>query len=144
MNVKLLRKVAKHILEEPKRLDMNTLGERKEGPGAPPCGTATCISGWSCVLGQPKAKVGFNSSGDLTINGLDNLWGMGRRLLRLTDTEAVTLFREPCLAITQYDGTRTGWPEKFSKGYTSARSAKQRARITVARIEHFIKTKGRE
>jgi hypothetical protein len=54
MNVKLLRKIQKHILEEPRRLDMDVVLVKDIDPAswrdAPPCGTVGCIAGWACAL----------------------------------------------------------------------------------------------
>lgn len=63
MNVKLLREVAEHILEEPKRFQMETFISRdmdffRRRHIAPACGTVGCIAGWTCILSLgPKAEV---------------------------------------------------------------------------------------
>jgi hypothetical protein len=124
MNVRLLRRVAKHILEEPKRLDMEKIAENVEGRDSPPCGTVGCIAGWACMLTGSSVKRAD--------------WGKGRRLIGLDGDQAYRLFDYPLGLVTD------GWPEKFSKPYVAAKTARQRARIAVARIEHFIKTKGTE
>lgn len=66
LNVKLLRKVKRHILRKPTRLRMSLLQE-KGTPGTsirglmsrwgepefmkiPTCGTVGCIAGWTCML----------------------------------------------------------------------------------------------
>src|SRR5216684_5835607 len=48
MNVKLLRKVAKHILAEPRRIYMEQYCVRSSDA---PCGTAGCIAAWGAILG---------------------------------------------------------------------------------------------
>jgi hypothetical protein len=55
MNVKLLRRIQKHILAEPKRLDMgNFIVRKSDGLGSlvrfPKCGTVGCIAGWAVTL----------------------------------------------------------------------------------------------
>jgi hypothetical protein len=45
INVKLLRKVRRHILAEPKRVNMGRFIYRKED-----CGTVACIAGWAVTL----------------------------------------------------------------------------------------------
>jgi hypothetical protein len=55
LNRKLFLRIKKHILEEPKRFNMdiyiykttNTLSQDN-----PPCGTVACIAGWSNILGD--------------------------------------------------------------------------------------------
>ena len=56
-NIRLLQKVKRHILEEPKRLYMHDfvqrIGDGHTSVGAesfPPCGTVGCIAGWVCLL----------------------------------------------------------------------------------------------
>jgi len=124
MNVKLLRKVKKHILEEPKRFLMTSIDEYGE-PGSDTgyggkfakCGTAACICGWAGILmGLKSDDIDFESAGELL--GLDE--GQQQRLF------------EPGM-----------WPEEFVGG-TSDDGKLKTARIAAARIEHFIKTKGAE
>lgn len=64
MNIKLLQKIKKHILEEPNRLYMpgwfirGMPGERIEQDQVfPACGTACCIAGWACVLSDQDVNV---------------------------------------------------------------------------------------
>jgi hypothetical protein len=58
LNVKLLRKVQQHILEEPRRATIDRWVQHV-GPldvDAPPCGTAACIAGWCVLLSTPEDK----------------------------------------------------------------------------------------
>lgn len=127
MNVKLLRKIQKHILAEPKRFIMGTKIVSGE-PGTPirgyavrpcdfnnrnpyeqaqtfaPCGTAACIMGWGDMLGASQ--------------------------------EDRDMWNPLCSAST--------WPKKFADPYAKAKTPLARARIASARIDHFIKTKGAE
>jgi hypothetical protein len=126
MNVKLLRKVAKHILAEPKRLDMTDWGYLDSTSRlAPACGTVCCIAGWAAVLHNPdRAKMEFENL----------IWQAdepGTNGLQLTPEESDRLFHIQ------------GWPSDFRAAYWNQPRG-SRAEITVARIEHFIKTKGRE
>ena len=129
MNVKLLRKVAKHILAEPKRLYMTSFIRTKKHSGSigrpyAKCGTAGCIGGWACIL-------------ELKVKDPHEFWqrhdvaGEARRLLELDYQQEYNLF-EP-----------SQWPKQFKRG-TSDDGKKKTAQIAVARIEHFIKTKGKE
>jgi hypothetical protein len=126
MNVKLLRKVKRLILAEPKRFDMDTFGRRRDpkaNDNAPRCGTVGCIAGWAVILTKriprnPKAEMP-------TIDHND-----GMEALNISDGEAKLLFYA------------VEWPEKFS-AYVADGSEKS-AKIAAQRIEHFIKTKGKE
>jgi hypothetical protein len=129
MNVKLLRKVKKHILEEPKRLFMRTYVFKKSYEGEKlrtcmgkkrdfaRCGTAACIAGWAVLLSK---------KGD-TVNLVT-----GREALELPDIETALRLFEP-----------SSWPDKFQDGLDDDGTIKT-ARVAAARIEHFIKTKGAE
>jgi hypothetical protein len=127
MNVKLLRKVKRRILAEPKRLYMTSYlafdRDVVDRP-MPKCGTVGCIAGWACIIAMPKLSpqeiwrqfaVGFKAM----------------ELLGLTDEEKFRLF-EP-----------GAWPKQFERG-TSDDGKKKTAEVAAARIEHFIKTKGKE
>lgn len=135
MNVKLLRKVKKHILEEPKRLMMQGWRRKKshdrptvlavdkdgldENRPFARCGTAACIGGWACIIAKKEPE----HYGDH--------FRVARKLLELTSLQASRLFA-PSL-----------WPGDFMAGTTDD-GKKKTAQIAAARIEHFIKTKGRE
>jgi hypothetical protein len=128
MNVKLLRKVKKHILEEPKRLYMSDYikleGESFIGREYAKCGTAACIAGWTCILSlkelEPKKiKHSINEN------------EKAAELLGISGSTAHRLF------------IPTNWPERFQGG-CSDDGTEGTAKLAAARIEHFIKTKGRE
>lgn len=127
MNVKLLRKVAKHILAEPKRLYMSSYIVRKEKMEIdrpyPKCGTAACIAGWTCLL-TPQLK-------NFALNENYDAHGPAEKILGLSRMEANRLFLPG------------HWPEKFVGGISDD-GKKKTAEVAVARIEWFIKTKGRE
>ena len=141
MNVRLLRKVQKHILAETKRFIMDDFVVRQaegeetffaddatEVPFAP-CGTAACIAGWSVLLERGmRAKVKDFHAAGARVLGISTEYDEDHDL----SSEATRLF------YTCY------WPHKFQTRYDSAKSQKQRAKVAVARIEHFIKTKGAE
>lgn len=138
MNVRLLRRIQKHILEEPRRFKMSgwVSIESKAVPeafdldvdGAPhwkfaKCGTAACIGGWAAILGTSK---------DAAEIALSDVGGLAEKLLDLTDVEAKRLFHV------------IYWPEQFSSKYVRALSPASRVKIAAARITHFIKTRGKE
>jgi hypothetical protein len=128
INVKLLRRVAKHIDAEPKRLSMTDWIEKQRAPldlvrdtvyatgGAAihkfaPCGTAACIGGWTEIL----------SGGRI---------GSAGRLLGLDGGQQDKLFYNQ------------NWPAKFKRRYETAKTPRGKANAAIARIEHFIETKG--
>lgn len=127
---RLLRKVAAHILEEPKRYDQNEVLWRWE-PGelfsysytgtykAPKCGTIGCLAGWVCVL-----SLGAEKAADY-IRPIE----FASQKLGLTSAQELSLF-----------GTVTDWPVQFSERYMAAKTQRQVALLAKDRIEHFIKT----
>ena len=136
MNTRLLRKVAKHIAEEPRRFQMGTwyqsasmqdqVVEYSTKSSAnthdfPQCGTAACIGGWACILSGVTRK-----------SVLDDAEAKAKKLLNLDSDSAFSLF------------SVRAWPSRFRDRYLSAKNPAARVRVAVARIEHFIKTKGAE
>jgi len=129
MNVKLLRKIAKYILAEPKRLYMSSYIHTKE-QGAhvierpfAKCGTVACIAGWACILTikRPPLEIWREFS----------IGDEAKDILGLSTKEAFRLF-EP-----------GAWPVEFSSG-TSDDGKLNTAKVAIARINHFIRTKGKE
>jgi hypothetical protein len=119
LNVKLLRRIQKHILEEPKRFWMGwweTSSIPDVNPA--PCGTTACIAGWALAL-----------SGERIAD-----YNPGVRAARILGLSA--------------DGYNKlffsyAWPEPFLSRYERAednRNAKAMAKAGADRIEHFIKT----
>jgi hypothetical protein len=125
MNVKLLRRVKRHILAEPSRLNMSVgLGPSDDAPR----GTAGCIAGWTAIL-----SLKF-SHADVQECGMELQWSdvssAATNALRLTADEALVLFD------VRY------WPAQFRESFHSAyfNDDKKRAQaaITAERIEYFI------
>lgn len=125
MNVKLLRKVIKHISGESRRLEMAVFGEKVDPsePDSPPCGTTACIAGWSMIL-SGKYK--------LTEKGFPYDDSAATELLGIDGYQANRLF---------YVGE---WPKKFRDRHDTAKTPRGRSSAAVARIESFIKTNGAE
>lgn len=137
MNVRLLRKIAKVIQEKPRQFNM-TYWHRNENVAMErirawdfksfeslcdipadkqiSCDTTHCIAGWAQVL-APNRKCSIPASED------------AQRLLGLTEQQASRLFFADC------------WPKEFLGTKHIWRMSPAKA---AARIEHFIKTKGRE
>lgn len=131
LNVRLLRRIKRHILEEPNRFFME--GVVKTGPpggqfttlsrfifsdlplNVPPCGTAACIHGWTAL---------FHGK---TVNQTDDLsFAWSAKKLGLPRGSVLGLF----LAYR--------WPEPFACRYAKATRPSRRAKIAAARIEHLI------
>lgn len=151
MNTRLLRRVAAHISEVPDRFVMGNslakgetitdvvfLGEvGKDGEKTidftvkPPCGTACCIAGASFLLTSPEEVERLLSSWSRMIP-----WSIIKEEavnnLAITDDQAERLFHVH------------NWPAKFRTQFSRAKTQRGRVNVGVARIEHFIKTKGAE
>ena len=56
LNVKLLNRIKRHLIAEPKRYDQATWAREVSGKGAPACGTRACIAGWAVLLSVPKPE----------------------------------------------------------------------------------------
>lgn len=134
MNVKLLRKIKRHILAEPLRFMMATWIRRKfrgfgsftgdggKRQGFAECGTAACIGGWAVIL----SKI---SDSDINMHSGSDIMSKASALLELSSSQAPRLF------LTDY------WPQPFRHDYNSQNTTpKTRARIAADRIEHLIKT----
>jgi hypothetical protein len=120
MNVKLLRKIQAAIKAEPRRFVMNNWINRRSRVA--PCGTSACIAGHAVLL---SFKLPWKEAAGLRLKEHPSIEAM--RLLKLSYNEATLLFYE------------SAWPYQFKpgRGTTLAKHA-------IARIDHFIRTKGRE
>jgi hypothetical protein len=133
-NPRLLRRVQKHIAEEPNRLVMGRVirlkvdlfgsnkfwGDNAQEVNFAKCGTAACMAGWTLALsGFDGKKIQKLTTWDIR----------ARKLLGLTPDQATYLF---------YDGN---WVGGFSERYKEAKTQKQRAKIAVEYIDYFIKHK---
>lgn len=128
LNVKLLRRIKRHILAEPRRFTMRTLEEHGR-PGEfyiadngtnetfPECGTAACIAGWTNHFSRKQGGDAVSAARFLGIPYDGSYCGVADRLF--FDFE---------------------WAEPFRTRYQEARTAGERAAIAADRIEHFIKT----
>jgi hypothetical protein len=132
LNVRLLRRVQKHIEAEPRRMKMKLWLDRnpfeRERSALPPCGTTACIAGWALILSGKHLRREVN------------YLAQGQKILGLTRDEAGNLF------------VVENWPENFRRKYNTdsesllasmvpAKDIRKNARVAVARIEHFIKTR---
>ena len=120
MNVRLLRRIQKQILKEPRQFYMDTWFKEAawKGKKNPNCGTAACIGGWAIALSlsiTPREASGFTAPEKRAMEAL-----------KLTSRQADLLFQP------------NWWPRKFR------RRASTNPQQAIARIEHFIRTKGNE
>ena len=126
LNLKLLRKIQKHILAEPARFVMWTWFLRRADTTSsytpdggndrvkfPDCGTAACIGGWACILS------GASLAGDIHTRA--------RNLLGLTLDEGRDLFSE------------NRWPLELRAQLMDGKTPLARAKAGAAAIERFIK-----
>jgi hypothetical protein len=124
MNVELLRKVQKHILEEPKRVDMDVWTKSGE-PGTttticgfdvvfPSCGTVGCIWGWAAQLaGGNYLQLDY--------------WNV----LSIDYDKANNLFHP------------NQWPKKFREALEKTEpQSVEYAQVICDRIDYFIDTDG--
>ena len=132
MNIKLLRRVADAIKKEPLAFNMDTYTRLTSES---PCGATGCIAGMACFLSDPVLF--FMDA--IGIKQVD-IKGEALRFLGLNEQQGERLFYLDASQSSSEDM----WPTRFCASYDRARSAKAKAKVAADRIEHFIKTKGRE
>lgn len=143
INVKLLRKIQKHILAEPKRFIMGDFIVRRsdrdemvesDGLTTPfaACDTAACIAGWACLLSDRNPLTGFAK--------------LGAELLGIEYIDPDSVDEEDVVPICESDRLfyTSTWPEEFARPFHSAKTREEKAAIAVQRIDHFLATKGAE
>ena len=129
MRVKMLRKVQEFLLEEPRRFDMaNWLTKASSADilEMPPCGTACCIAGAAVIVNSGKTPAPMLEKRGFMVES------NAGKILGLTYAQKDRLFFV------------NSWPSRFKRAYRRAATPLGRARAGVRRIEHFIKTKGKE
>jgi hypothetical protein len=139
LNVRLLRKIQKHILEEPRRFLMADVVvkaqtqdewsiEADDYPDMsklmPPCKTAACIAGWANLLTGAKTETQYLSYD----RAVDQLGLVPGSPLASGWFDLSTLFFAP------------SWPEPYRTSYEKAETPAKRANVACARIDHLIKT----
>lgn len=154
-----LKEVAEHILEEPKRLDMDNFGigydevtEADRPHDVPACRTQACIGGWGILLNKPKIWKEMVLAADSIETTLGHHYAgsdvaaVARKILGLTKAQGQRLFFFTGWSWGREGGGNDGlgWPKKFEVAYYKAVGAKTRAKVTNERILHFIATNGAE
>lgn len=141
MNVKLLRKVSAQIVDYAERFNMiwagaQVLPDMRGLIGDPPCKTQACIAGETVLA----AGVGWISKeGGIEMDGDADILPVAQSLLKLTSEQKYRLFY-----LKKENPSAEGWPNSFEQAYLEAATPNERAAVAQQRIEHFIKTKGRE
>lgn len=144
--VRLLRKVQKFLMEEPRRFNM----EQGIVPylngiphptgtfmmGEPPCGTVLCIAGAAYAISTGlRLRNSFVGFGDIEYH-LQNEFSLdGDVAKRLFFVSGLHMGAQPGV---------NAWPEFYSTMYLAAKTPLERVCVGVARIEHFIATDGNE
>jgi hypothetical protein len=121
MNTRLLRRVQKHILAEPKSFDMFDWQNKTS------CGTERCIAGWTVVLG---GKVKPNATSEQLMREIRK--DSAEKLLGIDAGEGEFLFHSMM------------WPSKFRTPYFKAAAAHSRRRMALwasKMIDWFIEYK---
>jgi hypothetical protein len=130
----LLRRVCKRMLAEPNRVEMYTwiesaaVADRSED-NSPACGTVGCIAGWAALDGMSVSKIK-----KLTARERGKLSATAsKKFAKLLGIEENSQEFESLIAVTD-------WPAEFYDAYVYDSNQESRAKATVARIEHYIKT----
>lgn len=133
VNIPMLKKVRAAILKRPRQFEMRSyfatnlyFGFMTEPKVPSHCGTAACIAGWALHLESDNTTLSQTAKHDCRLGP----WEAAKRLLRINGEEACRLFDVGM------------WPRTFYVGYSV--DPKTRAKAAAARINHFIKTKGKE
>ena len=149
LNIELFKKIRDKIASVPAAYDQEEYGRPEQSA---PCGTACCIAGWACVLGDavPLDVVRHAAIGDQENidRGLYKLIpAKAEELLGISPEEAHVLFTS--MPQGEYDEDedededteflRPAWPEPFSYQWEFA-SKEQQAEIAVAYLDHIIET----
>jgi len=121
MNTQLLRRIQRQILKEPEQFQMRTWFTSWSYSTIPNCGTAACIGGWAVSL-----KHGRTPRDERMAIPKGGVFEAARRAVGLTTKQAHLLF------------IPINWPARFKRFHHD--NPKQ----AVARISHFIKTKGED
>jgi hypothetical protein len=125
INNELFSRVRNHILEEPRRYEQTSFGQRVPAEVSP-CGTQACILGWAVILdGRLPMDANFDD-GDIYFS----VEKEGREALGLTRDEADAI-------------AYGGWPEPFKSRYRNAtyeESTETPAQVAADYLDHIIAT----
>lgn len=129
MNIALLSDIKANILAVPETFRMESWFRSDINA---PCGTTGCIAGHAVAIGcaaKTLKEIAKQYRADFLYSPTPRYAG---ELLQLDDQQRSRLFY------------LSSWPFSFRLDYCRAENAPERVQVTARRIDHFIKTKGRE
>lgn len=112
LNIKLLQKIKKKILEKPEHFDMNEFIKGKR------CGTTCCIAGWGSVIYAREKHKRLNDSLEHTANILG---------LNFFDKGFHKVFYDCC------------WLQPYQNIFYSSKTSKQKAKVAAKYINYLCK-----
>ncbi len=139
LNVRLVRKIIRHILAEPLRywqlwsIDTGTPGELIGGGFGQrfaKCGTVACIGGWAYILSTSRPRLDSLKCREL--KWCRTLLDKVGKALGLSDYHQSILFS----GSPSYD-----WPQPYARQYDAATTPRARARVACRLLEKVIDTK---
>ena len=133
MNVKLLCEIKREILKRPTQFNMDWWFQDTSaiGKAAGGCGIAACIGGWAIAIARTpnRKRVRLDEAHEASSGSPSSDQIRARMLLGLTQEQSNRLFNKHL------------WPVRYR--LNRAKSINGMVRRAVARINMFIKTKGR-
>ena len=126
LNIEMLQRIKKLILEEPRRLEMDSWGYIVPKEQAvldeklPPCGTVGCIAGWANILDEIDRGI---APDHICINHQRH----AARILGLDDSGDNVFCQDK-------------WPEPFATKYALVRTKEGKAKVTAEYIDHLCET----
>jgi len=125
--IKRLRLIQKDILSEPRQFDMGHFFTKSPTnvEKVPHCKTAACIAGWAVTHAR---KINPRSAMDI-FGDSGACQDPAAQFLGITEYQSEMLFFS------------SNWPSDYAAAYDACEfSPELRARVSVERIEHFIRT----
>lgn len=168
--VHLVHRIQKHILEEPKRFDMNTLVDRfkvnretlqdshlkhvveEELKELPQCNTVACIAGWTVLLVKPNLKWNpFQANWNnhlLRSRPKADIEKIAAKELHLGAEEEIWdedkgEYLPPERATEETMFFVENWPEPYGSKYSDADQdgdKRKCAKIAVQRLNYYLRT----
>lgn len=136
INVKLLRQIQRAIKKEPRRFEMESWVNIFDSIA--PCETTACIAGHAIIIDFMRKGGTWKRGGRKLYDRID-----ARRLTGLTQYRAGKL-----LGLEAVQSSRlfhlSEWPKRFHGRFGRALTRRAQGAVAIARIDHFIKTKGAE